>query len=306
MKTMAHIFLVFIAMQSIINAQCGINYNEILKKNCSGVYLRHQDFNNITGRDIKLVLTKDNNYAIYLLNPSKSLPTLKVSDSNTFPLNNYQESVNMNKNYSLYTFKPAETSEYSFGLDFKTEEKACVLLAIYLRNENNYKPGVFKSFDEFKYGNPSVEFRFNVNNRKVDSGKGQMFYYKLDIDGRRRKVLGNVFGFSDGKDVYIDIAYPKLASNSEFVKMEYLYKYYYYEYVKYIPIFTGSTGTVFPDLVQKLFDINTGEVFVLNKQTLREMLADDQSLLEEFNNISSKDKVLKEYLIKYLQKHYAN
>ena len=46
MKTIAHIFLVFIAMQSITNAQCGINYNEILKKNCSGVYLRHQDYSN--------------------------------------------------------------------------------------------------------------------------------------------------------------------------------------------------------------------------------------------------------------------
>jgi hypothetical protein len=306
MKTIAHIFLVFIAMQSITNAQCGINYNEILKKNCSGVYLRHQDYSNITGRDIKLVLTKDNKYAIYLLNPSKSLPKLKMSDSNPFPLQNFQESVNMNEKYSIYTFRVSETSEYGFDLDFKAEEKACVLLAIYLRNDNNYKSGIFKSFDEFKYGNPSAELNCQVINSKKNYGKGQLNYYKLDLNKKNRQALGKIFGFSDGKDIYIDITYPKLNSNPEFVKMEYLYKYCYFEYVKYVSIFTGSTGTILPSLVQKLLDINTGEVLVLNRQTLREILADDPSLSGEFNNISGKDKVLKEYLIKYLKKHNAN
>lgn len=306
MKTIAHILLVFIVMQSITNAQCGINYNEILKKNCFGVYLRHQDYSNITGRNIKLVLTKDNKYAIYLLNPSKSLPELKMSDSNPSLLQDFQESVNMNENYSVYTFRVSETGEYSFELDFKTKEKACVLLAIYLRNDNNYKPGIFKSFDEFKYGNPSVELSYQVINIKHNYGKGQLSYYKLNLIKKNRQALGKIFGFSDGKDIFIDINYPKLNSNPEFVKMEYLYKYCYFEYVKYIPIFTGSTGTIVPSLVQKLLDINTGEVLVLNKETIREILANDPSLLKEFNNTPGKDKVLKEYLIKYLQKHNMN
>lgn len=306
MKTIAHIFLVFIAMQSITNAQCGINYKEILEKNCYGVYLRHQDYSNTTGRNINLVLTKDNNYAIYLLNPSKSLPELKMSDLNPFALQNFQESVNMNENYSVYTFRVNETGEYSFTLDFKTEEKACVLLAIYLRNENNYKPGIFKSFDEFRYGNPSVELSCQVINIKHYDGKGQLNYYKLDLSKKDRQAIGKIFGFSDGKDIFIDLTYPKLNSNPEFVKMENLYKYCYFEYVKYIPIFTGSTGTVVPRLVQKLLDINTGEVLVLNKETIRKILANDPYLLKEFNNIPGKDKVLKEYLIKYLQKHNSD
>jgi len=88
--------------------------------------------------------------------------------------------------------------------------------------------------------------------------------------------------------------------------MEYMFKYCYFEYVKNIPIYAGSVVTIAPNLVQVLLDINTGEVLVVNKQTIKEILANDQVLLEEFNKISGKDKVLKEYLVKYLQKHYAN
>lgn len=306
MKTIAYIFLVFIAMQSTTNAQCAINYNEILKSHCSGVYLRHQDYSNITGDDIILVLTKDTRYAIYLLNPSESLPRLKMSDSNPFPLQNFQESVNTNENYSVYTFKAGETSEYGFSLDFNTEEKECVLLAIYLRIESNYKPGIYKNFDEFKYGNPSVESFYPVVSSKRNYGKGKLDYYKLDLNRKNRQALGKIFGFSDGKDVYIDFNYPGLTSNPDFVKMEYLYKYYYFEYVKNIPVYSGSVVTIAPKLVQALLDINTGEVLVLNRQTIREIMANDQALLEEYKNTSGKDKVLKEYLIKYLQKHYSD
>lgn len=306
MKTLAHIFLVFIAMQSNTNAQCAINYNEILRNKCSGVYLRHQDYSNITGSDIKLVLSKDNKYAIYLLNPSESLPKLKISNSNALPLQNFQESVNLDENYSVYTFKVDRTSEYGFKLDFNTEEKECVLLAIYLRNENNYKPGIFKSFDEFKYGNPSVELDYQVMNSIHNYWKGNLNYYKLNIDKKNRLAIGKIFGFSDGKDVYIDFTYPKLNSNPEFVKMEYLFKYFYFEYLKNIPVYSGSIVTTVPTLVQTILDINTGEVRVLNKQIIKEIIANDQVLLEEFNNTSEKNKVLKEYLVKYLQKHYEN
>jgi hypothetical protein len=306
MKTIIHLFLVFIATQLITNAQCGIHYDEILKDKCSGVYLRHQDYSNIRDKEIKLVLTQDNKYAIYLLNPSKSLPELKISDTNAFSLSDFHESVNTVENFALYTFTVNETAEYGFNLDFKTADKACVLLAIYLHNENNYKPGIYKSFDEFRYGNPSIEFNCQVIKKKQNSGKGQLDYYKLDIDKKRRQAIGKVFGFNDGKNVYVDITYPKLTSNPEFVKMEYLYKYYFYEYVKYIPVYSGSTGTIIPSLVQTLLDINTGEVKVLNRKILREILADDQSLLEEFNNVSGKDSVLKEYLVKYLEKHNTN
>ncbi len=267
MKIMIHIFLVFIAMQSITNAQCGINYKEILKKNCSGVYLRHQDYNNLTGGDIKLVLTKDNKYAIYLLNPSESLPRLNILDSNHFPLQDYAESVNADKNTALYTFKVNETSEYGFELDFNTDEKACVLLAIYLQNDKNYKAGVYKNFDEFKYGNPSIEFNGQLLSKKKNYGKRQLYSYKLEMKNKNQKSQDKVFGFSDGKDIYINITYPKLNSNAEFVKMEYLYKYCYFEYIKNIPVYSSPTVIIVPSLKQKLLDINTGEVIVLNKQS---------------------------------------
>jgi hypothetical protein len=70
-----------------------------------------------------------------------------------------------------------------------------------------------------------------------------------------RRTLGKVFGFCDGKDVYIDNNYPNSSSDPEFIKLEYLYKYYFYEYVKYIPIMSGSMVTIVPSRMQMILDI---------------------------------------------------
>jgi hypothetical protein len=86
--------------------------------------------------------------------------------------------------------------------------------------------------------------------------------------------------------------------------MEYLQKYYFYEYIKYIPVISGSMTTIMPILVQMILDVNTGQVRILNNQTLREILVNDQLLLDEFNRTSGKNKVLKVYLLKYMEKHY--
>jgi hypothetical protein len=304
MKTIIHTILVFIAMQSVTSAQCAINYKEILDNKCSGVYLRHQDFSNTKSNELNLVLTKDNTYSIYLLNPSRSLPNLKVSDNNTFSLLSFRELINSSENYSVYTLVAGETGEYRFGIDFHTDEKACVLLAIYLQNTNS-KSGIYKSFDEFRYDNPSIELNCQVVAKKHSVWKGQETYYKLDLDSKNRRAIGKVFGFCDGKEVYIALNYPNPTINPEFIKMENLYKYYFYEYVKYIPIFSGSMGTMVPSRVQMILDVNTGEVRTLNKKALCEIMANDQSLLDEFNNSKGKERV-KEYLIKYVEKHYNN
>ena len=303
MKTIIPTILVLIAMQSISNAQCAMNYKEILDNKCSGVYIRHQDLSNTKSKEINLVLTKDVTYSIYLLNPSNSLPSLKLSENGLSALT-FQEAINPGENYSLYTITAGETGEYNFEIDFHTDEKACVLLAIYLRN-SNFKSGIYKSFDEFRYDNPSIELNCRVLAKKHSVAKGQIAYYKLDLDNKKRKTMGKVFGFCDGKDVYIDKNYPNPSSNPEFSKMEYLYKYYFYEYVKYNPIMNGSMVVIIPSRVQMIMDINNGEARTLNKQTLKEIMANDQTLLDEFNNSSGKERV-KEYLIKYVEKHYKN
>lgn len=304
MKTIIHTILVLIAMQSITNAQCATNYKEIMDNKCSGVYLRHQNFSNTKSNVLNLVLTKDNTYSIYLLNPSKSLPVFKAFDNNMFRLLSFQETINPRENYSVYTLTAGETGEYSFGIDFHTDEKACVLIAIYLQNAN-FESGIYKSFDEFRYGNPSIGLNCRVLEKAHSVGKGQVKYYRLDLNSKKRRELGKVFGFSDGKDVYLDKNYPNPSPNPEFIKMENLYKYYFYEYVRYIPIMSGSMGTVIPSLVQVILDINSGKVTTLNKQSLLEIMANDQALSDEFKNSTGKDRV-KEFLVKYVEKHYKN
>jgi len=305
MKNIVNTLLVFIAMQTITSAQCGINSSEILEKKCSGIYLQDQEVSNAIDTEIRLVLTKNNKYAIYLLNPSKTLPELQVLNSNTCELKEYRQKINNEKNFSVSTFTVSETSEYSFALDFKTDKKACVLLAIYLQNDNNLIPGIYKSFEEFKYNNPSFDFDNQMTIKERNYMKDKKIY-NLDIDRKKRRTIGKVFGFCDGKDVFINSNYPKLTANPEFVKMEYLLKYYFYEHVEYMPIIVGDVTTISVIPVQKILDLNTGNVKVFNKKTLRDIIADDQTLLEEFDAVAGKNKVLKEYLIKYVEKHYKN
>lgn len=180
-------------------------------------------------------------------------------------------------------------------------------------NDTVLKAGIYRTFEEFKYNNPSVELNHKVTTTKRGYGfmnaAGKVTYYRIEVYRKDAKLIGNVFGFCDGENVYINEHSPKIEPSVGFSKIEYFGKYCYYEGVIYSTVTTEwSNSAVNPSktvsygsLAEKIIDIYSGEVITLNDKKLREIIADDPELLKEFNKDSNKKKSLKDYIIRYME-----
>jgi hypothetical protein len=288
------------------SAQCGINYKEILQKYCRGDYLKHHELNNRSGAKVSMILEKDSRYAIYLLNPDKSVPILRLVGDSASLIKDFETKFNQKENYSAYLFTAIETREYHFSLDFGTEEKACILMAIYLQNDTGLKAGIYRNFEEFQHNNPSVEFNYQISKKMRKYGdlrsSGKIPYYRLNIEREISKPIGKVFGFCDGTNVFINEKIPDLGPKTEFVQIENLGQYWYFEDRKSTTIFIGSVPSTLYYIDRRIMDANTGEIIGLSRKTLQEIIANDSDLLAEFKNEPKKGEKLKKYLIKYLEK----
>ena len=306
MKKIINILIILFLFQGMVSAQCGINYQEFLQKYCKGEYLKHQELNNGYGAKVSMILEKDSRYAIYLLNPDISLPELKMEGDTAGLFKDYETAFNQEENFSVYIFTATETGEYYFSLDFGTEEKACVLMAIYLQDDTGLKAGIYRNFGEFRYNNPSVEFNYQVSEKMRKYGdlrsSGRIPYYSLNIARETGKSIGKVFGFCDGNHVFINENIPGLGPKTEFVQIENLGRYCYFEDRKPTTIFIGTVPSTIYYIERKIMDTDTGEIIGLNKRTLPEIIADDGDLLAEFMNDPNGGKKLKAYLIRYLEK----
>ena len=310
MKKVVTIIIITLVLQTEISAQCGINYQKYLDKYCQGKYLIHQELDNMSASGVSLILEKDNRYAVYLLNPSHSIPSLKLEGSGNLAFKDVETKYDRKENYYAYVFTVEETGKYAISLDFGTEDKACVLIAIYLQNDTLFNTGIYKSYRELKENKPSIEFNYQISAKMRGYGilnaSGQIPYYRLDIEKEQCNSIGRILAFSDGRNLYINEDNPKISPKTEFVRTEYLGRYLYFEERGSTMIFIGNVPSTsyFPD--QKILDINTGVVIDLNKKTLQAIIADDIELLDQFKSDPNKVKNLKEYLIKYLERQNQN
>lgn len=308
MKKLVILLITAVSIQVDSKAQCEINYQEMLDTYCQGVYLKHMELDNYSSDEgISLVLKKNNRYAFYLLNPSQKIPVYKLSGENKIPIGNEVAKYHKNDNYASYSFSVNETCVYHFKYNFNTDERACVLLAIYLQNKIAFEPGLYKTFDEFKYNNPSVKLNFDITTKTQQVGMGknaeQVTNYRLDFSRKKAKSIGEVFGFSDGKYIYINTLGGKTGFGKDFVKVLVYNRYGYFESIGHSTIAAGTVVTTSTFVEHKIIDMNTGEIILLNNKRMREILADDSELLNAFENESKKQTKYKEYMMKYLEKH---
>lgn len=173
-------------------------------------------------------------------------------------------------------------------------------------NDTVLKAGIYRTFEEFKYNNPSVELNHKVTTIKRGYGfmnaAGKVTYYRIEVYRKDAKLIGNVFGFCDGENVYINEHSPKIEPSVGFSKIIYFGKYCYYEGVSSSGRSMPNGATVsYQSLAEKIIDIHSGEVITLDDKNLREIIADDPELLKEFNKDSNKNKSLKDYIIRYME-----
>jgi hypothetical protein len=305
------ILLFIIAVMGLVKArtQCGLNYQQTLDKFCQGVYLKHMEPDNYSeDSGISLVLKKNNRYAFYILNPSHSIPVYKLSSEKNIPVSNEIVNYSRDNNYASYSFDVNETCIYHFTYSFNTDKPACFLLAIYLQNTVSFEPGLYKTFEELKYNNPSVKLNFDITSKTQQVGIGKnaekVTNYRLDLSRYKAKSIGTVYGFSDGSNIYFNVFSGKRAYGKDFVKVHMYNKYGYFASIDYRTIVAGSVVTTSAYVVHNLIDMNTGEIIMLNNKKMREIMADDKELLDAFENESRKQIKMKEYILKYLEKNH--
>src|SRR5512145_509902 len=161
MKKIVCIGIILCTFQVVVFSQCGINYKVLLDKYCNGVYLRHQELDNASNGKMTFMFKKDDRYAIYLLNPSRHLPDFTLTGSKASALKDVVSNINKKEKVSSYVFTAGETGEFEFSYNFNTQDKVCVLMAIYLQNLALFQPGIYSNFEEMKYNNPSTP----INNK---------------------------------------------------------------------------------------------------------------------------------------------
>ncbi len=108
-----------------------------------------------------------------------------------------------------------------------------------------YRDGIYRTFEEFKFNKPSIEFDYNVvikthNYSKFNIAQ-QVAFYKIMISKKIGKSIGNVFGFSNGNNVYINDHSPKLSPKIEFSKIEYFGIYCYYKEIYNQTVYTKTS-----------------------------------------------------------------
>jgi hypothetical protein len=179
-----------------------------------------------------------------------------------------------------------------------------------ITSDTIYKAGIYRTFQEFKYNNPSIGLNYKTSTTSSGYGflnaGGRVTFYRIDIDRKTGKSIGNVFGFCDGKNIYINENNPVLGPKAEFSKIEYLGKYCYFESLYSQAFYNGVSSSTSASLDEKIIYINTGEVISLSKNKIQEIIADDKELSDMFNNESQKNKKFKEYIIKYLERKAKN
>ena len=167
-----------------------------------------------------------------------------------------------------------------------------------------YKAGIYKTFREFKYNNPSMGFYYKINpviNRfEVTDTKIDFISYKLDVPKKEGQAIGKIFGFCDGKHVFINTNYPKLKPEKEFNVIKLVGPYCYFENLdkKTESNLTHTITTYY--IGSYVLNIENGEVTKLTVSSLKEIIKDNPKLLERFNYELNKETKLKDYFILYL------
>lgn len=302
---MKHLFNIalLLLLYSSGRAQCLVYADEELAKYCQGTYLFHQELNN-NMRDASLKLTKGNIYTLYLLNPMHS--KVQFDLSNDFKKQgNYLHIINKKENVQIYQIPVNESIEHKFTLNLENDEKACVLLAVFLRDTlTDKQPGIFNSFGDFRQNKPTQGYisAFSEErepNSLLGGKKLETYFYSIEKK-EEKNAYKKIFAFCDGADVYLNVKEvdPLFGRPDRFAKAEKIGRYYYFRTTRLIL----TSNTVVPQIIQFVVDANTGKAKELTVNLLKDIISDDPNLLKEFQTVEGKQEKLREYLKKYFDR----
>lgn len=176
---------------------------------------------------------------------------------------------------------------------------------IIINDTLNLKKGIYRDFSEFKTNNPSIPVNFTVYPVKETYGMfdgSSIERYKTTCSKDEITQLSKIWGFCDGKNIYVNYSYYEhvpFADGATFDKLT-LGRYCYSESITYASI----QGTIARFINRFAIDINTGAVIRLyNNGVVKNLLKSDAELLNEFKNDEHKKEHYKYYIVEYSANH---
>lgn len=176
---------------------------------------------------------------------------------------------------------------------------------IYL--SDTLRKGIYNNFQELKTNYPSIPLEHEV--QEFEEVKDLLKLskpaksYKLNIDKSTGKEFGEVYGFCDGKHVYINPNEPKLRPNTPFSKLESLNALSYFESNDCSVDRNYGTNC---ERRRRVLDLQTGEVTLLTLKNFMELISDDPGLKKQFKKEKKKKQVLDDYIWMYVERKRAN
>ncbi|MCK9611942.1 MAG: hypothetical protein PHR81_00935 [Bacteroidales bacterium] len=174
--------------------------------------------------------------------------------------------------------------------------------------EFKFNDGIYQSFKEFKYNNPSLpEFSMSKDNNFIQEGNVILRYPCPDSIGSKRTcVIENCFGFSRNGILYLNQGYPGyyyrmfiVGALSHFIAFN---KFGAPDVFATFEPFVFSSGS--NDFTEYLLDFETGNTFRFGYTEFSEFLEKhDKELFDELQNTKQKRKMIHHFLLKYNEKH---
>ena len=166
-----------------------------------------------------------------------------------------------------------------------------------LEKEIQLKPGIYKNLQELQENAPSVPLNSNIKSKYFKQAfiSHETVQYFLKMKKRRCKEIGPVFGFCDGKKVYITSTQPRsFSAKTPFYALELHGRYNFVARKEYddpfmmpVPVAGGGMGMHSSSAKMVnfyIFDMNTGAFLPITKESLKKELIVYPELLNRYNN----------------------
>jgi len=177
----------------------------------------------------------------------------------------------------------------------------------------NLKKGIYKTYKEFKFNSPSLPLDWEIqadlivytNLMQAATYTNRDTSYTLKIEKEKTNEIGPVWGFCDGKNVYINRECSISSGKVIFKPYSKFYKILFIGRYCYLSLAYRSGGGFTYGICA--IDFNTGELLELNKNKLKKYISRDEKLMQDYNNEenwkSEIDSTCFRFLKLYSEKH---
>jgi hypothetical protein len=191
---------------------------------------------------------------------------------------------------------------FLFGLVISSFSSPCQSLdslgsAAYILNANAYKKGVYRTFEEFKYNQPSIVDDYVVGKKAI--------WVTNKNNGRHKKLKNDeTWGYSDGARIFVKRnKFNELVEKGRYCYFKERGTRFFYA-ITPIPFMIVPIPTPYED--ELIINFNTGHRYRLTKKLMKEILeADDHELLAMFQVERNKAKKFYDYIVKYNERNAA-